>query len=100
MKRLKRPLASVIALIVVAAGLAVTPAMSAEAATIPQAGPNPVVINQTNTKDNVTVLTAGSASRPSTMTLAENPQPRYGHVTNFNSSSDFLAWNVNVSSAA
>ena len=74
---------------------------SAFAATsvIPQAGSDPVVINQTATTDNITVLMATAAQYLSDMQVDDIGDSRKNtYIDNFLTSSDYLAWTVSAAS--
>lgn len=81
-------------------GLAALAPQAAFAATVvPQAGANPVVINQTATTDNITVLMATAAERLSDMAVVGGDSRKNFYVDNFLTSSDYLAWRVSAANA-
>ena len=74
---------------------------SAYASIVPQAGPNPIPINQTSTTDNVQVLLATLAERTSDIQVVDPTEGRKNfNIDNFLTSTDYLAWTVTVPSAA
>lgn len=76
------------------------PATSASAASAGQAGPDPVVIDQSAVTDNVTVLMATAAGRSTNFTVETLGDSRKNfYVKSFATSSDYLTWNVQVASA-
>lgn len=74
---------------------------SAYAQIVSQAGPDPIPIDQTSTTDNVQVLLATLAERTNDIQVADPTEGRKNfNIYNFLSSSDFLAWTINVPTAA
>src|SRR5580692_5136882 len=74
---------------------------SVYASIVPQAGPNPIPINQTSTTDNVQVLLATLAERTSDIQVVDPTEGRKNfNIDNFLTSTDYLAWTVTVPSAA
>ena len=70
---------------------------SAYASIVPQAGPNPIPINQTSTTDNVQVLLATLAERTSDIQVADPTEGRKNfNIDNFLTSTDYLAWTITV----
>ena len=68
----------------------------AEAATIPQAGDNPIVIDQIATTDNITYLMAAAASRPDTTSVNRSDngfRPKHFWLESI-SSSEPIEWSV------
>ena len=57
---------------------------------VAQYGDNPVVINQTDKIDNVTMITAASAERLSTMLVQGGPSPKHGYVGEFKTATDLF----------
>ncbi len=78
---------------------ALAPAAASAATVVPQAGTNPVVINQTATTDNITVLMAAAAERLSDMQVMGGDSRKNWWVDTFQTSSDYLAWTVSAASA-
>ena len=83
-------------------GLGLASPQQAFAATtaVPQAGADPVVIDQTATTDNVTVLLATAAAMLSDMQVQGGDSRKNFYVDNFLTTSDYLAWTVSVASGA
>src|SRR3984957_14708869 len=74
---------------------------SAYASIVPQAGPNPIPINQTSTTDNVQVLLATLAERTSDIQVVNPTEGRKNfNIDNFLTSTDYLAWTITVPTGA
>jgi hypothetical protein len=74
---------------------------SAFASIVPQAGPNPIPINQTATTDNVQVLLATLAERTSDIQVVNPTEGRKNfNIDNFLTTADYLAWTITVPTAA
>jgi hypothetical protein len=73
-----------------------SPAFAASA--VPQSGADPVVIDQTATTDNVTVLLATAAGRTSDMAVQGGDSRKNFYIENFTTASDYLTWDVQVAS--
>jgi hypothetical protein len=64
---------------------------------VPQAGPNPIVFDQTAQTDNLIVLTAGAADHNSGMAAGDYGSVKYMWVSNFNDNvNDYFKWNVSL----
>jgi len=75
-----------------AGGSVLSPATASAATLVPQAGPVPLVIDQTLTTDNLTVLLGTSAAHPSDMTVyGANEGRKNFYIQNFMSTSDSLS---------
>jgi hypothetical protein len=86
-------------LLIGAAFLSCTPLTYASI--VPQAGPDPIAINQTSTTDNVQVLLATLAERTSDIQVVDPTEGRKNfNIDNFQTTADYLAWTVTVPSAA
>ncbi|ALO42865.1 hypothetical protein [Pseudoalteromonas phenolica] len=69
----------------------------AMAATIPQAGDNPLVVDQTATTDNITFLMAAAAERPNTIGLKQlGSSAKHGWLKFFDDTSKSLKWNLQL----
>jgi hypothetical protein len=77
----------------------IAPSAAFAATGVPQSGPNPVVIDQTATTDNVTVLLATAAARMSDMAVMGGDARKNFYVDSFLTSSDYLSWTVSVAHA-
>ena len=66
--------------------------------TIPQAGANPIVFNQTATTDNIQYLMAAGSEHNSSLTLNAVEDPKHGYVNNFGkrNANDYLKWSVSL----
>jgi hypothetical protein len=74
---------------------------SAYASIVPQAGPNPIQINQSSTTDNVQVLLATLAERTSDIQVVDPTEGRKNfNIDNFLTSTDYLAWTITVPNGA
>ncbi|MDB5048442.1 MAG: hypothetical protein JWO30_1513, partial [Fibrobacteres bacterium] len=68
---------------------------------VPQAGPNPIVFDQTATTDNLVFLTAGAAAHNSGMSVGDYGPVKYMWMTNFNdNTNDYFKWNVSLATGA
>ncbi|MEY9938969.1 alpha-L-fucosidase [Streptacidiphilus sp. MAP5-3] len=83
----------------VALGVAV-PSRAFAASGVAQAGADPVVIDQTATTDNVTVLLATAAGRMPDMSVQGGDTRKNFYIDNFLTSSDYLTWDVQVAAGA
>jgi hypothetical protein len=75
---------------------ALAPSAADAATVVPQAGDNPVVINQTATTDNITVLMAAAAERLSDMAVVGGDSRKNWWVDSFETSLDYLAWTAST----
>ena len=69
-----------------------------QAQAVAQQGPNPIVIDQAATTDNITYLMAAGASRPDTTSLnasSSSNRPKHGYLESI-SSSESLEWTVSL----
>ncbi len=68
---------------------------------VPQAGPNPIVFDQTATTDNLVQLMAGGSDHNSGITTATFGNLKHMWVTGFNDNvNDYLRWNVSLAAGA
>jgi hypothetical protein len=67
---------------------------------VPQAGPNPIVFNQTATTDNMIPLMAAAAEHTSDMTVMNLGFPKHFWMTNFTNVNDYFKWNVSLAAGA
>jgi hypothetical protein len=65
------------------------------AATIPQTGSGPIVVNQKTVIDNITFLIAGGAARPDTTAIQSYDNLKHGWLYGLNDD-DFLEWTVEL----
>jgi hypothetical protein len=72
------------------------------ASDVAQAGPNPIVFDQTATTDNLVMLTAGGAEHNSQLSAYNAGSPKYMWIQNFgvDGTSDYLKWTVSLATAA
>jgi hypothetical protein len=68
---------------------------------VAQAGPNPIVFDQTATTDNLVFLMAAAAEHNSGVTVANYHFPKHMWMSKFNSSTnDYFKWNVSLATGA
>ncbi len=64
---------------------------------VPQAGANPIVINQTAQTDNLIVLMAAGSAHNSSLTIDNYGPPKHAWVNNFLArTTDYMTWTVSV----
>ncbi|MEZ0070171.1 hypothetical protein ABIA32_006223 [Streptacidiphilus sp. MAP12-20] len=99
---MRRSLSGLLAALLVLIGLLTLPTVPASATTVvPQAGVNPIPLDQTSTTDNVQVLLGTLAEHPSDITVADPTEGRKNfYIQNFLTSSDYLTWTVSVPAGA
>jgi hypothetical protein len=74
---------------------------SSFASIVPQAGANPIPINQTSITDNVQVLLATLAERTSDIQVVNPTEGRKNfNIDNFLTAADYLAWTITVPTGA
>jgi len=67
---------------------------------VAQAGPNPIVFDQTATTDNMIPLMAAAAEHTSDVTVYNLGFPKHFWMTNFANVNDYLKWNVSLAAGA
>ena len=68
---------------------------------VPQAGPNPIVFDQTATTDNLVFLMAAAAEHNSGVSNANYGFPKHMWMTKFSkTTNDYFQWNVSVATGA